>query len=497
MPVLRSYKQIAETLANSTLIDTVFTLAEDRGMHAYLVGGTVRDLLLGREIHDLDFAVQGSGLALARRVADRLGGYFVPLDLERQTGRILLDQADLPATAAAWSPSLPPARHIDIAALREESLQADLEGRDFTFNAIAIARTGAGWQVVDPLNGHKDLGHALLRMASPDSFGKDPVRTLRAVRLKVQFGCTIDPITYASLGSAVRLLKRVSAERVRDEWFKILHLAHTATAVEEMAQLGLLLEVAPSVAQREDLDHALATVRATERLWTVLCAPAALPRTGADQTIAQTLSRFGAHLCRRYAAQICDERTYLALLKCAALLHVADDGDDADSTSASRWKLSKRETRVLHTAIEHHTDAQTLIETGLTRRAIYRFFAQTGEPGLDAAMLHLAHTLAAGELANDAEHVRHTTSGTAQLLSAWFEHQDTLIAPTPLLSGKDVMRVLGLPPGPHIGELLHRMAEEQAAGELVTRRQAIAAIQAWNVQGGAKRSGQEQARPSG
>jgi tRNA nucleotidyltransferase/poly(A) polymerase len=302
---------------------------------------------------------------------------------------------------------------------------------------------------------------------------------MRAVRMQFQFGCTIELETRTRLHSAVPLLKHVSAERVRDEWFKILQLADAAAALGEMAQFGLLHEVAPTFATAQERHQALETVRATERLWTALSAPTSQRRT-AERLDVGPLCGLAPHLQRRYTATICDERSFLALLKCAALLHATDASGAA---LAARWKLSKREAELLHQAIHRHRDVQALVErVELSPRTIYRFFAQTGEAGIDAAMLSLARSLADGAPSRGNKAWSHQTENVARLLDAWFEHHNTQIAPTPLLSGKEIMRVLEQQSGPQIGELLRRLTEEQAAGEIVDRQQAIAYVQKWKTE---------------
>jgi len=308
----------------------------------------------------------------------------------------------------------------------------------------------------------------------------DPVRTLRAVRMQVQFDCTIEPQTRHCLRAAVPLLEHVSAERVRDEWFKILQLGDAAAALAEMAHLHLIQQVVPTIPDPEHLDHALATVRATERLWDALNSPADQAHPAPEQRLVASLRDLGPHLVGRYTARICDERSYLALLKCAALLHTTRiDG----AALAARWKLSKREAQLLHTAIHHYPDVQALIESaGMTGRTIYRFFAQTGEPGIDAAMLYLADALAHGGLDQDNEGGNPQADGVAKLLDAWFNHRETHISPPPLLSGRDIMRALDRQAGPQIGELLQALTEEQAAGAIRTRQQALAYVRRWKTQ---------------
>ena len=140
----------------------------------YLVGGAVRDVLLGRSSHDLDFAVPGDGIKLARRVANKMKGAFYPLDHERDTGRVVLIHADETRTV------------MDFATFRGENIEADLRDRDFTLNAIAYNLQTAS--VFDPLNGASDLLAKHIRACTAESLTNDPVRVLRAVRLAAGLG---------------------------------------------------------------------------------------------------------------------------------------------------------------------------------------------------------------------------------------------------------------------------------------------------------------------
>jgi tRNA nucleotidyltransferase/poly(A) polymerase len=126
-------------------------------------------MLLGRTIHDLDFALAGDAIRSGRRVADALGGAFYPLDTERGTGRVILTQAD-------------GARQVlDFARLRGPDLESDLRGRDFTINAIALDLHHPQ-QLIDPLNGANDLRAQQLRACSLTSLSDDPLRGLRRAR---------------------------------------------------------------------------------------------------------------------------------------------------------------------------------------------------------------------------------------------------------------------------------------------------------------------------
>ena len=148
------------------------------GQEIYLVGGAVRDMLLGRASHDLDFALPSNGISLARRVANTLHADFMVLDDERDTGRVIVTESD--DTRA----------FIDFATYRGSKLEEDLRARDFTINAIAFdLRTQT---LLDPLNGVSDLRAGRIRACSPTSLENDAVRILRGVRQAAVFQFKIE-----------------------------------------------------------------------------------------------------------------------------------------------------------------------------------------------------------------------------------------------------------------------------------------------------------------
>jgi hypothetical protein len=146
----------------------------------------------------------------------------------------------------------------------------------------------------------------------------------------------------------------------------------------------------------------------------------------------------------------------------------------------SQWRCSKREIALLRTAVCYHANARQLAQgISLSRRDTYRYYLETGEYGIDAALISLASTLAAWEGERVPQGWNRQAETVAQLLRAWFERWDAVVSPPLYLSGNDLIRLLGLTPGPQIGDLLHRLREEQAAGEVRSRQEAIAHVQQW------------------
>jgi len=159
-------------------------------------------------------------------------------------------------------------------------------------------------------------------------------------------------------------------------------------------------------------------------------------------------------------------------------------GASAGRLAAARaraLRLSNAEARRLETVLGAAAEARRLAaaETAPSRRAVYRYYRTAGEAGVDAVLLVLAETMAAygPRLPHDLWQRHLETART--LLTAWWEQHDEVVAPPPLLSGHEVMTLLGLPPGPRVGQALEALREAQAAGEVTTREQAEAFLRAW------------------
>jgi putative nucleotidyltransferase with HDIG domain len=465
------------------------------GTPAYLVGGTVRDELLDAQgvgvtgpsrPYDLDFAVPGDGLRVARRIADALGGAYYPLDPERGVGRAVLAD-DRGQT-----------RDVDVSRFQGPDLMADLAGRDFTVNAMARDVTQDASRLIDPHAGRADLQARQLRAVSDSSIRGDPVRGLRAVRLGAQLGFEIEPHTRRLIQDAAPDLAGVSAERVRDELAKTLSLPSAADSLRQLDALNLLAEIIPEVTALKGLaqtgrhrwDAYEHTLRAVADLETLL------PLDGAP-----------LHPDVPYPDQVADHLAVVLtgghsrrlLLTLAVLLHDVGKRDTATIDDEGRVRFISHERVGATMAADilrrtrFSTDAQRLVETivrhhlrplGLTwggvpsKRAIHRFFRDTGDAGVEVALLSLADNRAtvgyqdADGSSVGADEYRPLLETVTFLLDAYFNRQKTVVAPPPLLTGRDLIDRFGLEEGPAIGRLLTALREAQATGEVTNREHA-------------------------
>lgn len=475
----------------------VSRLAEEHHTRIWLVGGAVRDVLLGRPIHDWDFLVEKEALKLARATADILGGDYYPLDAEREIGRVLLVRPGRERVV------------LDFATLREPELESDLRVRDFTINAMAADWSGT---LSDPTGGLVDLEARRVRVTGRSSFADDPIRLLRAVRMEAELGFEIEPETAELLRQSAGLLFLSSAERQRDEFMRILALPDSYTSLRRLDEFGLLVHIIPelealkgvtqSLPHRFDVwTHTLLVLDTLEELLTLLAGEqrgrgdrAGVPRFAWGE-LERVLGQFAHELPAHLAREMLPGRTRAVLLKLSALLHdlgkpltrsqeedgrVHFYGHELMGAKLARerlkeMRLSRDEIALVELLINHHMYPAHLAQSDpLTRRAVYRYFRATGDAGVEVVLLSLADHLATWGPYLQAERWTRRLEVAETLLIGYFEQREKTVMPYPLVTGEDLMAALGLAPGPEVGQLLETIKEAQAAGEISTKDEALA-----------------------
>lgn len=466
------------------------------GKKVYLVGGAVRDALLGLPIHDLDFALSGDVLAIARNVANALGGDYYPLDEERQTGRVLL-----------FDPS-GNRQVLDFAVLRGPDLESDLRGRDFTINAIAVT-LDEPQVLLDPLGGAADLIAKRLKACTPTSLVDDPIRILRGVRLAAAYQLNIEMNTRQWMRQAAPGLANISPERVRDELFRILDGRRPDLAIRALDLLGALSVVLPELTSVKGVlqspphihdvwNHTLDLLQRLDQVLGVL-----LVEHNPEKVTSWTLGMISVRL-GRYRTQFKDhfvktqlnaDRTLRPLLFLAALYHdiakpltrtVGESGRvhfyehdalgaEIVTRRAQALHLSNPEIERLRFIVRQHMRPHFLVKANgpISQRAIYRFFQATGSAGVDICLLSLADRLATSGPSLPQEDWTRQIEIVRTLLEAYWEHPEQSVSPDPVITGKDLLAQFDLDPGPQIGSLLEQVREAQASGEIRTRQDAL------------------------
>lgn len=501
-PARIEYVPLGRPLHFPDTLETV-TAVLPEGVSVYLSGGAVRDALLGRPVHDLDFVLEGDVLRLSRSVADRIGAAWYPLDQERGTARLVFTQPDGSRLV------------LDFAAFRGPDLDADLFGRDYTINAMAVD-VGRTQELLDPTGGAADLRTRRLRACSPVSLMDDPVRVLRGVRLAGELNLQIELGTAELMRLAVPHLDRISAERKRDELFRILNNPKPLASIHVLDRLGALQRLLPELDDLKGVQQSPPhvsdvwnhTLTAVQKLGNVLdvLSPVYNPDLSNNLmmgTLVMQLGRFRQTIDAHLAHMLNPDRTLRSLLCLAALYHdVAkpgsrsveaggrirffghdEEGAEVVEKRGHELRLSLQEISRLKTIVRHHMRPFLLANSGSlpSRRAIYRFFRDTGEAGIDICLVALADVLATyGPTLTLEVWARHLEV-TGMLMDAYWNRPEESVSPEPLINGNDLMAEMGIEPGVQVGRLLAEIREAQADGTVTTREQAVELARSLNT----------------
>jgi poly(A) polymerase len=445
------------------------------GEVAWLVGGAVRDRLLGRPTADYDVAVPEDPERLARSLAQAAGGHAFALSEGFGAWRVV-------ARDRSWQ--------VDLTALAGETIEADLSKRDFTINAIAEPIGGRGY--VDPSGGLDDLRKRRLRMVSASAFASDPLRTLRLARLACELDLDVDPATMTAAGASAAELPRVAPERVFAELKRIVIAERALKGLALMDAVGATDSVLPEVSSLRGVeqsryhhldvhDHTRAVLAQTIEL---------------EQDPDRWFAEHAEAVALLLAEPLANELTRGQALRFGALLHdiakprtrqvsaegrvtfMGHDATGADMAAGilARLRASEKLIEYVAALARHHLRLGFLVhEMPLSRRTVYRYMRACNPVQVEVTVLSVADRLATRGRGSEDAIARHLTLAR-QLLGealAWRAQP-----PRPPLRGDELARAVGLRPGPEIGRILEELEEASFAGEILTRADAIERAQA-------------------
>ncbi len=459
-------------LWSDTILDMqekILTLNLD--VPVYIIGGAVRDSFLHFPVKDIDLATPRDSIKVARKIANAFDGDIFIMDEERGVARVLVDTDDGLLT-------------IDVAAYRGDDLRADIVGRDFTVNAMAVDLLGDLQLLIDPLNGEDDATKKVIRRCSPQSIADDPIRALRAVRQSTHMKFRIEPETIKDIRQYGVHIMETSPERVRDEFFKILGLKRAPIAIKVLHQLGFLQQIVPEIQSLDGKELPEPHVfdgwkNAVETVENIVGIMDTINYRRSDSTaasfaygmVAMQLDRFRKDLNERLAITYPEGRSHSALLVLAALIHGVDHPIEAASQIADDLRLSNPEKkRLIRMIANYHITQQVNYDVPLEA---HRFWYPIGDSGIDAVLLGLADYLAiyGNELKQDDWLVQ--VERALMLLFNYYIQHDTVVAPNPLINGNDLMKHFDLEGGRVIGDVLTILREAQVTGEITSSDEAL------------------------
>ncbi len=429
----------------------------------YIVGGSVRDLLLGRCPIDCDVVVEGDPMVLARKIARKISGHVIEIG---SPGKRI---TRVTAKSAVF----------DIAPVAGQTIEADLCRRDFTINAMACETSSN--QIIDPAGGRKDLAEKTVRMVSGDAFMEDPVRLIRTFRIASALGFQIEPQTLNAVKFYAKRMLASPGERIRPELIKILETADAYPYILQMADTGLLQTIFPEMepmmecSQNQCHIHNVFhhTLDAYRKLEDLLNHPESL--------IPPELIDAAFHRVDR------------PLLKLAILLHdigkpctrIVDSkgmihfyghekaGSGLFGHIARRLKLANKEADYVNRIIENHLRPLHLFTASrrqpLSRRSQVRFFMRCQ----DLCPALLIHAVADARAKTIPDTSRPFAEFAAGLLNDFFLQFMPEAAKPPLITGRDLIQELGLAPSPLFKKILFAIEEARLTQSNMTRGEAL------------------------
>lgn len=437
----------------------------------YLVGGSVRDYIMGKSSYDRDLIVDGeSAQCFAKKIAENLDGTFITLDSENNIYRVVLKDK---------------LNYFDITNPVENNLTKDLLRRDLTINAVAINIKTL--EILDICGGISDIQNGILHVISEENLIDDPLRILRVYRFQSLFGFEIERDTISFICKNVKLAANPAAERINYELLKLFGGKYAAKTLENMNKTWLLEQIFPFVKELKQVPpnshhhldlfhHSIETVNQIQFLY-----------ENSNPVIKEHLNSidFGGF-------------SRLAHLKLAGFMHdigkfstwtiEEDTGrhrfikhDDVGSKIAAKFlknmKFSNKQIEYISSMIKNHIyPSQVMSAPEINDKIMMRYIRKMDKNSIDNIYLAMADRLSARGPEITEDIVNNNLRNLTTLLEFYLDKRETLKPLPILLDGNDVMEILGIKPSPVLGKIMDMLHEEQLNGEISTREQAISYI---------------------
>jgi poly(A) polymerase len=478
IPWTTAMRRVLAQLQAHPVLQRLQAFAAQQAVPLFVVGGTLRDVCLGRAVHDIDVAMAGDVMRFARRFAHQLGAAYVPLDAERGEARVVYRKQ----------------LEVDFARFKGNDLDADLRHRDFTINALACPLstflTSSAPALIDPCHGWHDLRANRLRLVSPHGLRDDPLRQLRAFRLAATLGLAIEATTLEAIKAVVPCLGTVAAERIHSELLQLFSAAHSGPQVMSMAHLAVIDTLFPELAATRHIPghhahahaidlfaHALQSYQAVEDL------------INAPEGVAPEM----AAALRDYLSTVARS----ALLKWAALVHVigqpspvetgtvpdapcmaaAERGAAAWGQVSSRLKLSKAHAEYVKRLLAHQCRPFELAALeahgALTWGQVYGWCKDMGGDVLGALVLALGDVLARHQQSTASPNVAAFAACATRLWEGYRDRILPVLSGPRLVTGDDLRGTFGLIPGPRFKKLLEDVELARVEGHISSRSEAL------------------------
>ncbi len=436
----------------------------------YIVGGTIRDLLLHRTPTDYDIAVTGNPENFAEKMAVKTKGHVIKLGKPGQT-TIRVASGD---------------KIFDITSLNGASIEDDLKKRDFTINAMAYHVYSE--EVIDCLGGLQDLADKKVRMVSRKIFIKDPVRLIRAYRIGAHLNFRIESQTASTIKSDAGLIHNTAGERIRVELFSMLGTSKSYDYLSQMDNSGLLTEILPDLAPLkgclQNRHHLYDVFEHTMKAYDHL------------EILLNELKKVHPDAVTQIRQYVDKNRP--ALVKCAILLHDigkplvkstdsngrshfyghARKSADLAQKISQKLRFSNHEKQFIDFIIRNHMKPLFLFTAHekkmLTQKSLTRFYKKCGDI-TPALLLHAIADIKAKEDGTPQRN-RALIDFVKKMIYDFFNRFKPISNEPPLITGHDLIKVFGLTPSPLFKKILDLVDEAKLTHTIKNRAEALARV---------------------
>ncbi len=456
------------------IINTIARLAKERGEPCYLVGGTLRDILLNRDllIQDLDFVTEKDPEGFVQSLGEALGAKEIPLDKEKRLYRM----------------GLPDGMTVDFTQMEGETIEEDLKRRDFTISAMAYP-LDAPWPmeteyIIDPFGGGQDIEKRRIRHIREEAFVEDPLRLIRAPRLMCQLRFNMGEETIEVIRKHAHRLQEVAGERITQELFLILQQDKTYHFLTFMdKKLNILNKIFPDIEEMKDIGECKYHVvdSWTHSVYTVKVAESVIYAQG----------YFEDHIREAYEKhareKISGNHRRIDLIKLGALFH--DIGKPSakkvDPTGRTRFrgheitgaelvkeygerlKWSKKEIALLYKYVAQHMIPLVLYKKNdVSGKALYQFFTEAGRETLDLLLIALADIVSTRKLLDPHEEMGMFKVHVEYIANNYITRYRPIEDITKIISGREVMEAVNLPESTFVGEVLEDIKKGMFYGHI-------------------------------
>jgi poly(A) polymerase len=435
------------------LLISVGKIADNSGIATYLVGGFVRDLLLGKKNKDIDIVVVGDGISFADKISEGLNVHPVVKYHEFGTAMIPLEGMELEIVSARKEVYQDDSRNPKV---QFTDLNEDLKRRDFTINTMALSLNIESFgDFIDPFKGIKDLKSELIitPLDPKETFFEDPLRMLRAIRFAAQLGFEIDENTFSAIKTYADRINIISKERIRDEFSKILLSNKPSIGLNMLLDSGLLEVLFPELFALQGISTQGVYKHKDVYLHTLKVL---------DNTATKS-----DDLNLRYAAlyhDVAKPRTKRFVDGVGWTFHGHEEmGARLFEKYGRKLRLSQKEIKIISKLIRLHLRPIAIAKDEVTDSAVRRLIVEAGEE-INNLMILCRADITSKNRDRVKQYSKNFELVEQRILEV--EEKDTLRAFQSPFDGREIMEMFDLEPGPDVGKIKHYIEEAILDGEI-------------------------------